>query len=206
LITRSIALSPQNPDALYNRANVFKSLDRIDDAIRDLELAIKINPRFVEALNNLGVLLSERGEKSKARFMWDRALSENPKHRSSLLNRGAMFLEMEQYLEAIADFKNIPLDKHKTPEAAKGIEGILDAYCLVGNWESFSQLFRKFSGLLWSENDPEFDECYVKSLFKSKSRLVPLRRRDRFRFLLKKLDEISSKQGRIAECGCVLAP
>jgi O-methyltransferase len=52
------------------------------------------------------------------------------------------------------------------------------------------------------ERDEDFDELYVQGLLKTNTRPTPLRRRDRFRRLLKELEHTLHLRGDVAECGC----
>jgi len=61
--TQALNLVPREPVLLVRRANAREKLGRLADAVSDLELALKISPRCLIALNNLG---------------WIRASAEDP--------------------------------------------------------------------------------------------------------------------------------
>jgi hypothetical protein len=54
----------------------------------------------------------------------------------------------------------------------------------------------------FSEPDRKFDESYLAGLFASGTPPKPLRRRDRFRRLLKEFERALPLEGCVAECGC----
>ena len=61
----------------------------------------------------------------------------------------------------------------------------------------FSQYVAEFS-----EPDPRFDRLYLQGLFVTGTSPNPLRRRDRFRQLVREFEPTLALDGRIAECGC----
>jgi O-methyltransferase len=54
----------------------------------------------------------------------------------------------------------------------------------------------------FSEPDARFDELYLEGLFATGTTPAPLRRRDRFRSLLREVGRTLTLEGRVAECGC----
>lgn len=54
----------------------------------------------------------------------------------------------------------------------------------------------------FSEPDARFDELYLEGLFVTGTTPVPLRRRDRFRRLVRELEGTLILEGCVAECGC----
>jgi O-methyltransferase len=65
-----------------------------------------------------------------------------------------------------------------------------------------SKVFRQAVSEFSEIRDPEFDNLYLAGAMATGTPLVPLRRRDRFLSLLRKFDETSTLEGRVAECGC----
>lgn len=72
---------------------------------------------------------------------------------------------------------------------AKGMRGTLSRV--------FQECMARFS-----EPDPAFDRLYVEGLLVTGTPPRPLRRRDRFRRLLRELERTLSLSGSVAECGC----
>lgn len=63
----ALQLNPRSPQALQNKAHVLSErLNRIDDAIHTLDLAIELNPDFQPAWAGRGVLLARSGDRSAA--------------------------------------------------------------------------------------------------------------------------------------------
>lgn len=66
------------PELTYNLAVVSEEQERIEDAIRLYCEALRENPRFPEALLNLGHLLHRQGKHVEATECWKRALAMSP--------------------------------------------------------------------------------------------------------------------------------
>ena len=66
---------------------------------------------------------------------------------------------------------------------------------------TMSRLFRQYVAE-FSEPDAKFDELYLAGLFTTGTPPAPLRRRDRFRILVRQFERTLTLEGRVAECGC----
>ena len=64
---------PNNVETLNGLALTEQKLRKFDEAIRDFQAAIKVNPRFADAYNNLGVVYETRYRTSKDKKDMDRA-------------------------------------------------------------------------------------------------------------------------------------
>ncbi|NQU05344.1 MAG: tetratricopeptide repeat protein, partial [Calditrichaeota bacterium] len=58
--------------------NCFMVLDSLENAKKELSLALEINPQFAEIYNNLAILLSDLGETNEARKYYELALGISP--------------------------------------------------------------------------------------------------------------------------------
>ena len=67
-LTRSIALSPDNPQPLINRAWVNVALDRLDAAQSDFAAALRITHDQAEALSGLGYVAARAGRGREAQL------------------------------------------------------------------------------------------------------------------------------------------
>lgn len=66
---------------------------------------------------------------------------------------------------------------------------------------TMKRVFLRYAAEL-CETDYGFDNLYLEGLFATGTDPRPLRRRDRFRSLLKQFDRTVALDGRVAECGC----
>lgn len=84
LFNKSIDLNPDNAAVYVQRASAYQMVDRIDDAIRDYEAALRLRPDYYLAMEYLGKLYEMKNEYSKAVEIYSRALPlvKDPKWRS----------------------------------------------------------------------------------------------------------------------------
>lgn len=69
----------QPEEAHFNRAVILaEALGRADDASRDLDVALDLNPRFVPAWVRMGALHEQRGHRAAARHAYEQALGLDP--------------------------------------------------------------------------------------------------------------------------------
>jgi tetratricopeptide (TPR) repeat protein len=64
----------------FNRANLYMKLERFEDARDGFEAAIAIDPKFSQAIANLGVALKQLGKEKLSREAFDKAKEINPNH------------------------------------------------------------------------------------------------------------------------------
>ena len=95
----------------YDRALSHLKKSQYDEAIRELNKAIDIFPRYALAYNDRGVAYLRKQQYDRAISDFTKALDINPKHHYAHHNRGIAHLRKEQYGKAISDFsKAIKLD------------------------------------------------------------------------------------------------
>jgi tetratricopeptide (TPR) repeat protein len=85
---------PDSAEILNGLALTEEKLGRVDDSIRDFQAAVRINPRFADAFNNMGVAYESRYRMTKDKVDLDRALAAynqalavDPKHALARKNR-----------------------------------------------------------------------------------------------------------------------
>ena len=78
---RALALEPRFADALNNRGNALRDLDRPAQALASFDQALALEPRFADALNNRGNALRDLDRPAEALDSFDRALAIDPDHR-----------------------------------------------------------------------------------------------------------------------------
>ena len=83
------------------RGDALRALRRFDEALTSYEKALALDPRFIEALGNLGATLRDVRRYPEALETLDRALSLSPHDTELLCNRGAILLDLERPGEAL---------------------------------------------------------------------------------------------------------
>jgi tetratricopeptide (TPR) repeat protein len=89
----------------YNRALAYAKIGKDDLAIADYTQAIKGNPQFAEAYFNRAIAV-ERAHKDHEKAIADftRAVDLNHGFSEAFNNRGAVYLAIDDFISAIADF------------------------------------------------------------------------------------------------------
>ena len=107
---RSTALS-KDPKVLLENSKEKQRIGAYDEAIEILNVAVKIDPKFVPAYNQMGLILFEADKKNESIEAFKNAIAIDPKNLNSRLGLGKTYsmttrndLAVEQYLKA-ADLK-----------------------------------------------------------------------------------------------------
>ena len=82
--------SPNNPYARLNLGEFYLSSGDYENAITEFKVAIKLNPRLVEALVNIGVAYTQVGMFDEAKESYERAILYNPSYPESYFNYGIL--------------------------------------------------------------------------------------------------------------------
>ena len=107
---RSTALS-KDPKVLLENSREKQRIGAYDEAIEILNVAVKIDPKFVPAYNQMGLILFEADKKDESIEAFKNAIAIDPENLNSRLGLGKTYsmitrndLAVEQYLKA-ADLK-----------------------------------------------------------------------------------------------------
>jgi len=86
----AIAYSEEDVDLLFQNGLESYQNDKIDEAISYFEKVLEIDPNHVDALSNIGGLVSTIGKHDEAFSYLDRALEIEPNHVRALINKGIL--------------------------------------------------------------------------------------------------------------------
>jgi Flp pilus assembly protein TadD len=75
-------------------------------AIQDCQQAIRLNPRYANAYNNLGNIYNRTGDLPQALQNYNQAIALAPADSLAYNNRAAIYYAMKQYDQAWADLRS----------------------------------------------------------------------------------------------------
>ena len=98
-------LNAAKSNVSYNKAYYFIMKDDYESAIAEYARAIEINPKDVNAHNNLGNIYIEKGDYESAIAEYARAIEINPEYALAHNNRGIVKMKTQDYKGAKDDFR-----------------------------------------------------------------------------------------------------
>jgi len=104
---------PLGKGELYEKASNLIKLGRFQEAKKLYEAVVSLDPGYVEALNNLGIICIHEGDFGAAKENLEKAVRLNPRHVESYYNMACLYAikgEIEQGLEYLK--KAISLDSN----------------------------------------------------------------------------------------------
>jgi len=103
-IEDALKIRPGDPEAVFNRANVLKILNRSPEALTGYDQALALRPGWVQAENNRGTVLQALGRHEEALAAYDRALAAAPNDVEALNNRGSVLQDLRRPADALAAY------------------------------------------------------------------------------------------------------
>jgi tetratricopeptide (TPR) repeat protein len=102
---KSIEKSPGSINFRYRLALTLIKLDRLDEALSQLNLILSKQPRYVKGLNLKGVILWKQNQPREALLLFRKCIQLAPRNGRLLLNIGASFHSLGDYRKAELFFK-----------------------------------------------------------------------------------------------------
>lgn len=99
-----LATQPDHFDSLHLLAIIFHRRGDHAQALRHIDLALRINPNNIPALNNRGIALRELKRFEDALASYDRALALWPDYAEALLGQANALKELQRFEEALASY------------------------------------------------------------------------------------------------------
>ena len=87
-------------EEVFNLAIKNHQESKTDNAEKLYNQVLKIDPNYLPALNNLGVLYKKLGKHNKAKSCYEKAITLNPNNIDILYNLGNIFQKLEEYQKA----------------------------------------------------------------------------------------------------------
>jgi tetratricopeptide (TPR) repeat protein len=89
----------------FNRGVHFTNQRETSKAIQAYQKTLELDPKYVEAYNNLGILYQETGDWENARKAYRMALDVNPDYEKALNNLGILYYRQGKYEESLDFFQ-----------------------------------------------------------------------------------------------------
>lgn len=109
LLNQLIARSPNDPDLYFDRGLLYGDAREFDDAIRDYSTAIKLDPKYTEAYYFRALAYGRLGHHDKAIDDYTRIIKMSPNHVDAYRMLGFEYFETRQYDQATRLAPNDPL-------------------------------------------------------------------------------------------------
>ncbi|HTK68962.1 MAG TPA: tetratricopeptide repeat protein, partial [Candidatus Eisenbacteria bacterium] len=100
LFSRAQKLDPSGFKPHYFIASALERMNEPDSAAVEYQTALRINPKYVEALTGYGKLLRKQGKKEEGTAKLDAAVKQDPKDAPALYALGTAYLEDKKYDDA----------------------------------------------------------------------------------------------------------
>jgi tetratricopeptide (TPR) repeat protein len=102
---KSVEKSPGSINFRYRLALTLIELDRLDEALSQLNLILSKQPRYVKGLNLKGVILWKQNRPREALLLFRKCIQLAPRNGRLLINIGASFHSLDDYRKADLFFK-----------------------------------------------------------------------------------------------------
>ncbi|XP_048223381.1 tetratricopeptide repeat protein 13 isoform X2 [Perognathus longimembris pacificus] len=145
-LSRVIALEPDRPEVLEQRAEILSPLGRINEAVNDLTKAIQLQPS-ARLYRHRGTLYFISEDYATAHEDFQQSLELNRNQPTAMLYKGLTFFHRGLLKEAIEAFKEALKQKVDFIDAYKSLG---QAYRELGNFEAATESFQK--ALLLNQN------------------------------------------------------
>ena len=106
LFEHTINVTENNYKAHNNLATALGPID-LDGAISHYREALKINPKYITALSNLGVALADKGNYDEAASCFTKVLKIDPQNTDARMNLANVFFDQTKSEKAISIYKEI---------------------------------------------------------------------------------------------------
>jgi protein O-GlcNAc transferase len=139
-IEPALAKAPDDPALWCTRGAAHRHALEFDAALSDYKQAIKLNPRFLQALSNLGEWHLARGSAENALTWLNAALQIDPDFFEARVNRLAALFELGRFEEARGEGEDLVASEPERPEPYVNLGNIL---VHTGKAKQAVKLYRK---------------------------------------------------------------
>ncbi|RKH64524.1 tetratricopeptide repeat protein [Corallococcus aberystwythensis] len=139
------ALAPGDPRLPAARGEVLLSMSRLEEAAKEFEAALRLDPKRSTNWSRLGFIQAQLGKKDEAQQSLQKALALHPKDFNALEQLGELAEERGDHDEAVRDFTQAA---EAAPEASKSdlLVRAVDVLTKQGRQDEVLGLLRKATG------------------------------------------------------------
>jgi tetratricopeptide (TPR) repeat protein len=117
LFRQVLRADPFNVEAAYRLASIYRSQDRVPDALTQLVNVLRTQPDFAEAHHAKGMIFASKGDLDEALESFRHAVTHKPSFPEAHFDRGVTFVRAKRINEAVAAFQQAILYRSDYPEA-----------------------------------------------------------------------------------------
>ncbi|MGA1864293.1 MAG: tetratricopeptide repeat protein [bacterium] len=128
------------PEVYYNLSVVLKQMGHHDEAVNAAKKALSLNPRYTDALNQLGRLAIDQGALDNAGVYLKEALEIEPNHLEANNNMGIVEHRKGRDAEAIRAFEKALSIDSKSPETLNNLGSV---YLSQGKYDKAESVFKE---------------------------------------------------------------
>ena len=139
---------------------MLEELGEHQQAISYYEKAIQIQPNYVKAHNNLGVILKELGEHQKAISYYEKAIQIDPKYEVAYINLGMLFKELGEYQKATSYYEKAILNDPNSIRAINGLSDLFKSFELGNITKTNSSSLKKLLLFLFRKNNINHNDIF----------------------------------------------
>ena len=108
-LDKLLAIEPENSSAHYYYAEILRQSNKVPDAIKHYEDAVRSDPNLLEAYIPLGDLYYSQGKKEDAARVYRKAIGLDPDLEKYFFDEGAAELEVDEFSAAVTNLDKFVL-------------------------------------------------------------------------------------------------
>lgn len=134
--------TPASREAWFGLGNAFHNENRYTEAVSAYEKALDLDPKYLDALDNLALLYMEKGDFKLARIYLERAVNYYPTHRDGFLSLANSYYYTGDYGEAESLYRRALF---MSPRSAKTMMLLANVSIRMGNKDAARQWYLQAS-------------------------------------------------------------
>ena len=151
----------------YNDALQLQQQGRLDEAEEAFRAAIKEDPAYCDAMDNLGVMLRNEGKTDQAITWYERSISEKPDNAVAHQNLAVAYMVQKDSVKATAEYRWLTRNDPENPEGYYGLGNLFvntgKAEEAIAPLQRAVELYRAQSSPLLADAQYELGVAYYRT-------------------------------------------